>query len=284
MRILVILLSLALLTLQSGTALAKADECSELEKKMVIDTGVVIDMDIATHAIELRRKGQRTVVGFFTELKGGDRIRIVTPGVLTLQRANGEFFYIREAGKWFCVLSGPRLSWWDNARSSVGEMLTSAKDGVDDLLTRNDEAFRIAPQDVAAGIAQIDAGKRHLSLSWLGGEAPFTVTISQRGQSALVAETDINARLLRIMSTMRDVAPGIYTVEVRDANGHTATGGFTASGRVQLPNGSHEAISRAGVLLATEPTQSYEALLLLGPYRSESKAASDLMDVVTRLK
>jgi hypothetical protein len=262
----------------SGSAIAQAKQCRSL------NPGVVIVMEGGSQAFELMRKGQRTKVGYYTELQEGDRIRMVAAGLLRIQQANGQFVSIQEMGSWFCIVAGPRLTWWNNATRSIGELLTVEQDGVDDLLTRNDESFQIAPRDVAAGTARIGTGKRYLALSWFGGEAPFNVTISKPGQSALVAETNINARLLRLTSAVRDVAPGTYTVEVRDADGRTVTGSFTASGSVDLPDGSDEALARAGALLAAEPAQLYEAFLLLSPYRRDSKAASDLMNIISKVK
>lgn len=253
---------------------ASADQCHE-----DVQAGIVVGFTGPSHSVELIRAGQRVSIGFFSELRGGDRFRLVELGRLSIQRADGGVQNASSVDIWFCVREAPRLTWWRNAQRIMGDSLTAARDDTEDLLTRGDGQLALAPPGLEDRSAIVGAGHRHLALAWQGGIPPFSVEILRADRTAVVSEANINARLLRLREP-RSLPPDRYSVRVHDATGASVEGGFTALNTAPEPSSPEAAMGAAGELFAVGPTRAFDAFLVLSPFRQRSNVAKRLMDLV----
>lgn len=90
------------------------------------------------------------------------------------------------------------------------------------------------PDDaLLAGNGQkIVAGRRKLMMAWVGGQAPFTVTLARIGGRPLAP---VRAKNFRLLLSAIDYRPGTYSVTIRDVKEHGTTESFHVVGAGDLP-------------------------------------------------
>ncbi|MFZ4746717.1 MAG: hypothetical protein ACOYLK_07460 [Sphingomonas sp.] len=253
---------------------AEAADCVELP------AGAVVDFAGPSRNYELLRNRQRLTIAFYSELRGGDQLRLLLPGSISIQPATGPAQAATKVGQWFCIRSGPPVTWVNNTVRTVGNLLTAARDGVGSLISRGDGDLVLTPTVLADGTARVGGGSRYLAFAWRGGAAPFSLELGQAGSAPLVLEADINARMLRLREPRRLVA-GRYQLRVKDALGSVVKGEFTVTEtRPDNPSSAAEAMATAGRLLSQGPAYAYDAFLVVSPFRAQSESASELMDLV----
>lgn len=92
-------------------------------------------------------------------------------------------------------------------------------------LGRSGEPFEFGLLDLETESARIKAGNRPLWIGWNGGQGPYELTVTGEAGQSLVSQTvDGNAITLPAM----DIAPGHYSIAVKDSNGRTRQTSFEA--------------------------------------------------------
>ncbi len=269
--------SIPILTLVAALLAAapvQAQACTPLQ------AGVIVDFAGKSDGYELVRARASIEIAFFFEVRGGDRLQLRRPGLVSIQRADGTIQTVTALGQLYCFEAATNVSWLNNAVRMLGELLTKERNGVGSLITRN-EMLMLAPSTLAQRHARVAPGERGFALAWNAGTAPFAVEMNGPDGRQLVAEDKIEARLLRLRLPL-GLAPGSYQLRVRDARGALAQGGFTVEAGLLLPAAAtpEQAMAAAGALLAQGPERAYDALLVLAPYRRQSESVSELMNLI----
>lgn len=249
-----------------------------------INSGLIVNFLGRTDGYELLRGGRRITLAFFSELQGGDVLRVVArAGRLVVEEPSGSTFAVSAADGRLCVRRSSRPSKRDNFLRSIGELLTRRRDEpADDLVSRGGDPLQLAPADLAAGTALVTASVRTLAFAWNGGRAPFQVRMIAPDGAVLVAEHGIGKRLLRL-SKPQSIAPGRYRVIVSDANGVEVSGAFRSiadGSSIASSESPDSAIARSAKLLAEGENRSFDAFLVLSRYRGDSGTPAELMDVL----
>ncbi len=259
-------------------------------------------------AYRVTRDGKTLAVAPLLWLAPGDRIAIVSPrdrfgnpSVITVS-VNGELTRIDAAHSPFCIgaasgicgsspvvpslksVQNETLAGLRRVLTSVAPVMREAHDSayssqVDQMTTQGSVVppAPVIPMLPSAPLAVEPVSAAVVAFGWLGGQAPFTVTIFSLSSSRpLVTQPSVSRNSVTISGVQ--LTSGRYAVRVEDALGRTAQGAFQCingdlpplpidqiGGGITLPV-STIAIIRAG-LLARQGRQyylaAYEALASL---------------------
>lgn len=100
-------------------------------------------------------------------------------------------------------------------------------------VTRSIDSPKIVLPALADNDQRIARGTRPLALAWLGGTAPFTVTLSAVGGSRPLASVTAQARHVRLPAL--ELTRGAYRVSIADAGGLAGEARFSVVPESDLP-------------------------------------------------
>lgn len=92
-------------------------------------------------------------------------------------------------------------------------------------LGRSGEPFEFGLLDLETESARIKAGNRPLWIGWNGGQGPYELSVTSDAGQVLASQT-VAGNAITLPAT--DIAPGHYTIAVKDANGRTRQTSFEA--------------------------------------------------------
>ncbi len=225
----------------------------------------------------IERKGRPLTLGFYMALEDGDTIVVKAPDdVLRIRYVDQTVEDITAAKSPYHVAgrkSTPEPTsnflnalWHDVLRSGDFELRSTAVRGGDDSPVPLPLSLEIP--GLADGSARVDAGDRHFALRWIGGIAPFRVTLLDAGKNSVVDERQIFGHSLIIQSHAIHITNGTYYIVVGDSSGNAVKGSFRAvAGSAPPQNQSAEDVTHAAAqeMARGGKPRAFEAFLQLQP-------------------
>ena len=226
----------------------------------------ITDINGKTSDFEINRGGKSIKFAHFTQLKVGDRVRVLTRSndphngkfkgkpysitlsingrTKTLTQRNSKYLVtnigiipddvftgmLKKASNWF------RALWIDD----VTMVLIQAKGD-------DDESRMKLSVPLLEGDIKLAAGKRKLHLAWYGGKGPFKVTVSKNGKP-LLHQTSKKAREI-VLNKLTLIDRQNYQVQITDAKQQSITSLFTVVANLQqvLSSAEARAIKQSGL-------------------------------------
>jgi hypothetical protein len=148
--------------------------------------------------------------------------------------------------------------------------------------------LKLAIPGLDSSQARVDAGQRLLGLDWSGGVAPFSVTIIDPTQAAILSVQNVDQRAVATRNR-RTLEAGVYQITIADSVGGSVMGSFTvvAEDQARPPSDPGAAAGprvaaaiRARALAQTNPEVfGYEAYLQLLAIDPGSENTPTLIDL-----